>query len=96
MSLHRNDGDNRHMLRITKMAHNGSAMTLKLEGKIHGEWVSLLEQECKAAITEGAEIVLDFEQVTYVDDLGIELIRCLSEKHVKIVNGDTFIADLKD
>ena len=84
------------MLRITKIALNGSPVTLKLEGKVHNEWVSLLDQECKAAITEGAEVVLDFEQVTYVDNLGIELIQLLSERNVCIINGDSFLEDLKE
>ena len=84
------------MLRITKIALNGSPVTLKLEGKIHNEWVSLLDQECKTAARDAKEVLLDFSEVTYVDETGIELIRRLLKKHVKIINGDSFIADLND
>jgi len=84
------------MLRITKIALNGSPVTLKLEGKVHNEWVSLLHQECKNAAADAKEVLLDFSEVTYVDETGIELIRRLSKKHVRIINGDTCIADVND
>lgn len=83
------------MLRITKISENGSPLTLKLEGKIHDEWVALLEQECEAAMAAGLRVYLDFAQVTYVAETGMELIRRLL-KQIVVINGDTFIADLID
>ena len=48
------------MLRITKIAENGLPVTLKLEGKVHADWVSLLEQECRALLSQKKTVLLDF------------------------------------
>ena len=82
------------MLRITKMADNGSPVTLKLEGKVHSEWVTLLEQECRALISQKKKVLLDFSEVIFMDDLGVEMLRRLPPRSVTIINGDAFIEDL--
>ena len=84
------------MLRITKIAENGSPVTLKLEGKVHADWVSLLEQECLALISQKKTVLLDFSDVTFMDDRGAEMLRRLPARSIKIINGDAFIEDLID
>jgi anti-anti-sigma regulatory factor len=84
------------MLRITKIAENGSPVTLKLEGKIHAEWVSLLEQECRMLVGQKKTVILDFSDVTFIDDRGVEMIRRLPASSIRIINGDSFIEDLLD
>ena len=84
------------MLRITKIAENGLPVTLRLEGKVHGDWVSLLEQECRALISQKKTVLLDFSNVTFMGHRGVEMIRRLPARRIRIVNGDAFIEDLKD
>lgn len=84
------------MLRITKTSENGSPVTLKLEGKIHAEWVSLLEQECRTLLREKKHVLLDFAEVTYIDILGIKLIRSLPARSIRIINAPAFIEVLLD
>ena len=84
------------MLRITKISENGSTVTLKLEGKVHADWVSLLEQECRALISQKKTVLLDFSDVTFMDDRGVDMIRRLPARSIKIINGDAFIEDLID
>lgn len=84
------------MLRITKIADNGTPVTLKLEGKIHAEWVSLLEQECRTLVRQKREAVLDFSEVTYMDAQGIELVRSLPIQTIRIINAPAFIEELLD
>ncbi len=84
------------MLRITKISENGSPVTLKLEGKVHADWVSLLEQECRALISQKKTVLLDFSEVTFMDDRGVDMIRRLPARSIKIINGDAFIEDLRD
>jgi hypothetical protein len=40
------------MLRITRMAESPSHVTLKLEGRIVSDWVSVVERECLAVLQE--------------------------------------------
>ena len=82
------------MLRITKMTENGSPVTLKLEGKVHGDWVSLLEQECRALISQKKKVLLDFSEVIFMDERGVEMLRRLPPRSVTVINGDAFIDDL--
>ena len=84
------------MLRITKIAENGLPVTLKLEGKVHADWVSLLEQECRALLSQKKTVLLDFSEVTFMDDRAVEMIRRLPARSIKIINGDAFIEDLID
>ncbi len=84
------------MLRITKTSENGSPVTLKLEGKIHAEWVSLLEQECRTLVREKKDVLLDFAEVTYMDLQGIKLIRSLPARSIRIINAPAFIEELID
>lgn len=84
------------MLRITKTSENGSPVTLKLEGKIHAEWVSLLEQECQTLVSEKKHVLLDFAEVTYIDIQGIKLIRSLPARRIRIINAPAFIEVLID
>ena len=84
------------MLRITKIEDNGSPVTLKLEGKVHAEWVALLEGECQALIDRKKTVLLDFTDVTYMDDRGVAMVRRLPARNVRVINGDAFIEDLID
>ena len=84
------------MLRITKIAENGLPVTLRLEGKVHGDWVSLLEQECRALISQKKTVLLDLSNVTFMDDRGVEMIRRLPARSITVINGDAFIEDLID
>jgi anti-anti-sigma regulatory factor len=76
------------------MAENGSPVTLKLEGKVHADWVSLLEQECRALLSQKKKVLLDFSEVIFMDERGAEMIRRLPARSVTIINGDAFIEDL--
>ena len=82
------------MLRITKIKENGSPLTLKLEGAVTGEWVALLDQECRAVIGRNKTVRLDFLKVTYMDDHGMEMIRKLPDQSIKIINAPAFIEEL--
>lgn len=81
-------------LRITSIENNSSPVTLKLQGKIVGEWVSLLKQECLMSIRRKERVCLDFGEVTYIDPRGLRMIRNLPERRVTIINAPAFIGDL--
>lgn len=87
------------MLRITHVSNNGDqkngkAVTLKLEGHIHAEWVTLLEHECRTLMDQEKQVRLDFSGVLYVDLNGVEMLRQLPSRQMCILNPPEFIAEL--
>ncbi len=82
------------MLRITKMANDPSTVTLKLEGTLSSDWVTLLENECLSCLNDNREVLLDFSDVTFVDDHGVQVLKKLASKQFKIVSCSEFVTHL--
>ena len=82
------------MLRITKVAESPSAVSMKLEGRITTDWVSLLEQECLRVLQEKRELVLDFSEVSFVDEHAVEMLGRMSGKKIRVINCCALIKDL--
>ncbi len=81
------------MLRITKVAENPSLVTMKLEGRIASDWVSLLENECLRFLEEKRKVVLDFSGVTFVDWRGVEMLGKISANNILVINCCPLIED---
>jgi len=84
------------MLRITSVRKDRGTVTLKVEGKIHADWVSLLEQECLRLVHQQKQVRLDFSGVSYVDPEGIQVVRNFPNGHIQIINCPRFIVELLD
>lgn len=82
------------MLRITRVSEGKVVTELKLEGQVAGDWVSLLEDECRASTERGRKVVLDLEGVTFVDRLGVDSLRRLREAGGEWVGAPSWIEDL--
>lgn len=82
------------MLRISQTASNGSHVTLKLEGRIADQWAALLEGECRALLRHDKHVQLDFSDVDFIDESGIEVVRNFLHNHVAIINAPGFIEEL--
>ncbi len=84
------------MLRVSLVAQDGSSVTLKLEGRIAGEWVPVLETECRRALTARRRIRLDFAGVTYVDAMGARMLGGLRSGDVEMLHCPPLIQQLLD
>ncbi len=82
------------MLRITKLAENPTTTTLKVEGRIVEEYVSVLEEEILRTVQKSQWVVLDFSEVKFVDDSGVRMLNKLTIENVKIINCSLLIRDL--
>lgn len=82
------------MLRITRVREGEAVTELKLEGQVAGDWVPLLEQECRASAERGRKVVLDLVDVTFVDRGGVDSLRRLRETGVEWVGASWWIEDL--
>lgn len=64
------------MLRVTRSEAAGK-LSFKLEGKLAGSWVEVMQESWKQAVAEGNQspIVVDLNAIAYIDERGTELLR---------------------
>ena len=76
------------MLRITQ-SDGADVTTLKLEGKLAGSWVDVLEQCWRQAVETvgGKPIEVDLTAVTYVEGRGTELLERMHRSGVELRAG---------
>ncbi len=74
------------MLWIEKREQSCCEVTLKLEGQLLGDWVSVLEKECREMLKEQKGLTLEMAGVTYVNQRGVELLRRLVAEKVELAN----------
>jgi anti-anti-sigma regulatory factor len=65
------------MLKITPMAQDATQITLKLEGRLVGQWVNALKRECERYLTKLSNILLDLSGVSFVDAQGLTTLKAL-------------------
>lgn len=82
------------MLRITRTEDSLPAITFRLEGRIAGEWVAVLEEESRRTLGEGREVVLDCAEVTFIDADGREMLRQMMCERVRLVHVSPLLASL--
>ena len=71
------------MLRITRTSRDDGRVVLKLEGRLVGPWVELLDDMCQAYRREpekDAPIILDGAAVGFASEEGLDLLRDLHKQ----------------
>jgi anti-anti-sigma regulatory factor len=73
------------MLRI-HVEEQGNSATIRLEGKLVGEWVEELERCCEHELAQGRErtLTIELEAVSFVDEPGQSLLRQLHRAGAKL------------
>ena len=82
------------MLRITCMGSEAVARTVKVEGRISGEYVAELSRVASEALETAPHILLDLSDVTFVDQDGAALLRTLRRRGVELVDCSSFVLSL--
>jgi ABC-type transporter Mla MlaB component len=82
------------MLRISQISGRGSMLTLKVEGKLRGPWVSELAKECDALQGSPGCLGLDLSAVTFVDPAGLALLRGLLARGVALAGCSELVVEL--
>ena len=83
------------MLRITTV-NEPSGKSLRLEGRIAGDGIAVLETECERWLAREQSVLLDFVHVAFVDRRGVELLRSLRRRGVEVSGVPPLIADMLD
>jgi len=82
------------MLRITHTQGHDSVLTLRLEGKLVGPWVTELARSCNELSCSPNHLRLDLSAVTFVDGLGLALLRNLLGRGATLAPCSGLVAEL--
>ncbi|HWA72875.1 MAG TPA: hypothetical protein VG937_11090 [Polyangiaceae bacterium] len=82
------------MLRISRIDQNGAGLCLKLEGRLSGEWVELLENELAEASRLTATLSLDLTAVDFASAQATEVLRGAAARGARVVGCSPFLSKL--
>ena len=79
-------------MRIFEVTDVDGSVVLRLEGKMRDQWVDELRHLSSEILQKpGSRLVLDLAEITFIDTDGLELLRELSSRHVKLNNCSLFV-----
>lgn len=79
------------MLRISSAAESGALVRLKVEGDIAGDWVPLLEAECRRHLDARRPVELDLAHVGFVDREGVAMVQGLRARGVRVARASALV-----
>jgi anti-anti-sigma regulatory factor len=82
------------MLRIEQTGEDDDKVSMKLEGRVVAQWVSLLEEECLRVLQARKRLILDFAGVSFIDPDGIAILEKVRNERAQIVNACPFVSEL--
>ena len=81
------------MLKISQAEKANHSITLKLEGRVVGEWVGELRQVCETLLIEGRSLKLDLADVTFADASGVAALSSFKSRGVTFSNCSPFVEE---
>jgi len=82
------------MMKVTHVAEDEESVTLKIEGRIAGEWIDVLKEECLLYLEKKARLMLDFSEVSYIDDSGVKALKAMDRKRISLIGASLFLSGL--
>ena len=82
------------MLRISIMDSSDRLRIFRLEGMVIGRWVEELRDLCERALQQSQDVMVDLNDVSYIDREGIALLMSLRDRQVALLNPQPFVAEL--
>lgn len=81
------------MLRIVEEQTTNNSITLRLDGRIAGQWVEILRASCEQIFQNDGRVILDLTGVTFADHDGVQLLRQLSRLQAALVSCSPFLQE---
>ena len=81
------------MLKITRVVESNQQITLQLDGSVAGPWIELLRTSAEPVLAEQLQLILDLENICFIDCEGLALIKSLLGQGVQQVNAPLFVAE---
>lgn len=82
------------MMKVTLVATEKESVTLKVEGRIGGQWVDVLKSECRSCLAMHERLILDFSGVDYIDEEGIAALKAMVNYRVTFIGVSLFLSGL--
>lgn len=82
------------MLRISRIDQDNAGVCLKVEGRLTGDWVALLEGELAEASRTTGLLSLDLAAVDFASVQATEMLRAATARGVRVVACSPFLAKL--
>jgi anti-anti-sigma regulatory factor len=81
------------MLKISLIEPADHAVTLRLEGRVIGPWVTELRKSCEKVLMEGRPLKLHLADVEFMDAAALTLMASLRSRGVAFVDCPPFLAE---
>jgi hypothetical protein len=81
------------MLKITRAVLSKQEITLRLDGRVAGQWVELLKDSAESALVEGLNLTIDLKNISFIDCEGIVLLKSLMNRGVDPINAPLFVVE---
>ena len=81
-------------LKITTITDTAELVTLTIEGRVTADAVAELEAVCAAPLARATPVVLQLSDVSFVDAVGVEVLRDLERRGCVLVGCSEFVATL--
>ncbi len=81
------------MLRISTAEAETGATSLRIEGRLAGQWVDELKSICSRLLDAGKEVTLDLTALAFVDRQGSALLVELRSRGVALANASPFVRE---
>ncbi len=81
------------MLRITPSDTGNHHVTLRLEGRVAGPWVTELWKACEKALGEGRILILNLADVSFLDSAAVTLLTKVRSRGVELAECSQFIEE---
>ena len=81
------------MLRISLIDSRSNQITLRLEGRVAGPWVSELWKACEKVLGDGQALELNLADVSFLDLAGATLLAQIRARGVELSGCSPFVAE---
>ena len=81
------------MLRIMEENAINNLVTLRLDGRLVGQWVELLRVSCEQIVARNCRVILDLSGVSFADHEGVQLLQQLDEQQVALIHCSPFLRE---
>ena len=81
------------MLKISEIQPANRVVTLKVEGRVVGPWVTELRSSCDNVLNGGRSLRLQLGEVEFLDQNGVALLSSLQSRGVSLVDCSPFVAE---
>jgi anti-anti-sigma regulatory factor len=82
------------LLRITRIDESATSVCLKVEGRLAGDWVALLESELEQAAQGQVALSLDLAGVDFASSQATEMLRAAAARGVRLSACSPFLSNL--